>query len=84
LLCQDIEKEYLEIIYALKRTMAEKKKETGEIIRISYADRQKVEQKLVEQKRNYEEIQKNREQLTRVLHAVEESTKKRLEQILAL
>lgn len=84
LLCQDIEKKYNDIIYTLKRIAAEKKKETEEIIETSYADMQAVEQKLEEQKRNYEEIRKNREQLTKILHMVEENTKKRLDQFLAL
>ncbi len=84
LLCQDIDKEYKDIIYTLRRVATEKKKETGEIIEISYADRQKVEQKLAEQKRNYMEIQKSREQLTKILYMVEENTAKRLNQILAL
>lgn len=84
LLCQDIEKEYKDILYLLKRFALEQKKETGEIIEVSFADMQEVEQKLEEQKRNYKEVQKNREQLTKILHMVEENTRKRLDQFLAL
>ena len=58
--------------------------ETGEIIETSFADRQEVEKKLDEQRHNYMEIQKNREELTKILHMVEESTRKRLNQSLAL
>lgn len=81
LLCQDIEKEYRDIIYTLKRVITEKKQENKEIIEVSYADRQKVEEKLEEQRQNYVEIQKNREQLNQILYMVEENTKKRLDQI---
>lgn len=84
LLCQDIEREYKDIIYTLKRIATEKKKATGEIIELSYAKMQEVEKKLDEQKRNYEEIQKNREQLTKILRVVEENTRKRLNEFLAL
>lgn len=84
LLCQDIEEKYTQIIYALKRVSKEKKKEVGEIIELSYADRQKVEDKLEEQRKNYEEIQKNRDILTQLLRVVEESTKKRLDDVLTL
>ena len=84
LLCQDIEREYKDIIYTLKRVATERKKETGEIIETSFADRQEVEKKLDEQRHNYMEIQKNREELTKILHMVEESTRKRLNQSLAL
>lgn len=84
LLGQDIKDEYIKIIYALKRVAKEKKEEAEEIINISYADRQKVEDKLEEQRKNYEEIQKNRDILTRLLRVVEESTKKRLDDVLTL
>lgn len=83
LLCQDIEREYKDIIYALKRSAVDKKKEVGEIIEVSYTSMKEVEEKLEEQKQNYEEILANKEQLTKVLHMVEENTKKRLDQILA-
>lgn len=84
LLCQDIEREYKDIVHTLKRGAEEKKAETGEIIRVSFANRQDVEKKLEEQRSNYMEIQKNREELTKVLHMVEESTRKRLSQFMAL
>lgn len=84
LLCQDIEKAYKDIHYELKRFASEQKRETGEIIEASYADMQEVEKKLEEQKRNYEEVQRSREQLTKILHMVEENTRKRLDQFLAL
>lgn len=84
LLCQDIEKEYKNIHCGLMRFASEQKKETGEIIQASYADMQEVEKKLEEQKRNYEEVQRSREQLTKILHMVEENTRKRLDQFLAL
>ncbi|MBD5488680.1 MAG: hypothetical protein HDR13_07775 [Lachnospiraceae bacterium] len=82
LLCQDIEREYKDIIYTLKRSAMEKKKETKKIIDVSYASMKEVEEKLEEQKRNYEELMANKEQLNKALHMVEESTKKRLDQIL--
>lgn len=84
LLCQDIENEYKNIRYGLMRFASEQKQETGEIIEASFADMHEVEKKLEEQRRNYEEVQKNREQLTKILHMVEENTKKRLDQFLAL
>lgn len=84
LLCQDIERKYKDIIYTLKRIAVEKKKATGEIIELSYAKMQEVEKKLDEQKRNYEEIQKNREQLTKILRVVEENTRKSLNEFLVL
>lgn len=84
LLCQDIEREYKDIIYALKRFASDKKKETGQIIDASYVSMKEVEEKLEEQKSNFEEIRANREQLTKILHMVEDNTRKRLDQFLAL
>ena len=83
-LCQDIEREYNDIVHTLKRNATDRKKEAGEIIRFSSAGRQEVEKKLQEQKRNYEEIQKNRERLEKALRMVEENTEKRLNQFMAL
>lgn len=83
LLCQDIEREYKDIIYTLKRSAMDKKKETGKIIEVSYASMKEVEEKLEEQKRNYEEILANKEQLTEILRMVGENTKKRLDYILS-
>ncbi len=83
LLCQVIKRKYDEIIYALRRIAMERKKETGEIINISYVSRQEVEKKLKDQKRNYDEIRENREQLVKAMHMVQEYTQKRLNQFLA-
>lgn len=82
LLCQDLEKEYKAIVYTLKRSALDRKKENEEIIKISYADMEAVEKKIKEQKRNYEEIKKDRDELTKVLRMVEENTQKRLNQVL--
>lgn len=84
LLCQDIEKEYKEIIYGLKRFATEKREETQKIIEITDADLRGVEEKLEEQKRNYEQIQRSREKLTGILRMVEENTKNRLDAFMAL
>lgn len=81
LLAQDIEKEYKEIICGLKRFATEKKEETQKIIDITGAELREVEEKLEEQKRNYEEIQRSRKELTGMLHMVEENTKKRLDEL---
>lgn len=83
-LCQDIGREYNDIIYTLERNATDRKKETEEMIRVSSAGRQEIVEKLQAQKRNYEEIRKNREELSKVLRMVEESTQKRLNQFLAL
>lgn len=84
LLCQDIKREYEDIIHTLKRTTEDKKKETGEIIKMSYASRMEVGKKLIDKKRNYEEIQKSKDQLEKILYVVEKNTHSRLDQFLAL
>lgn len=82
LLCQDLEKEYKAIVYTLKRSTLDRKKENEEIIKISYADMEAVAKKIKEQKRNYEEIKKDRDELTKALRMLEENTQKRLNRVL--
>lgn len=82
LLCQDVESQYKNIIYTLRRIALEKKKENGDIIEVSYAEMQDVEKKLDEQKRNYEEIKKGKEQLAKILRIVEENTNNQLNRFL--
>ncbi len=83
LLCEDIEKKYTDIMYALKRIAKEEQKETGEIIEVSKADIKKMRDKVEEQKRNYDEINSCRKQLTALLKTVETNTQKRLDSILS-
>lgn len=82
LLCQDIEKKYLDIMYTLKRIAKEEQKEADGIIQISKADIDKMRAKVEKQKKNYEDICACREQLTVILKAVESNTQKRLNAIL--
>lgn len=82
LLCQDIEKKYLDIMYTLKRIAKEEQKEITGIIEITSADIEKMKAKVEEQKKNYEEIMACRQQLTAILKTVETNTQKRLDAIL--
>lgn len=82
LLYQDIEKKYLDIVYTLKRIALEEQKENRSIVEVSNADMRKMKEKIEEQKRNYNEVAKCREQLTKVLRSVEANTEKRLNAIL--
>lgn len=82
LLCQDIEKKYLDIMYTLKRIAKEDQKEITGIIEMTSADIEKMKAKVEEQKRNYEEIMACRQQLTAILKTVETNTQKRLDAIL--
>lgn len=83
LLCQDIEKKYLDITYTLKRIAKEEKKEAEDVIEISKADLEKMQAKVDEQKKNYDEISACKEQLTAILKSVENNTQKRLHIILS-
>lgn len=83
LLCQDIEKKYLDIMYTLRRIAKEDQKETREILEMTTADIEKMKAKVEEQKKNYEEIMACRQQLTAILKTVETNTQKRLEAMLA-
>ena len=78
LLCQDIEKKYLDIMYTLKRIAKEDQKEIKGIIEMTTADIEKMKAKVEEQKKNYEEIMACRQQLTAILKTVESNTQKRL------
>lgn len=82
LLCQDIEKKYLDIMYTLKRIAKEDQKETASIIEVASADIEKMKAKVEEQKKNYDEIMACRQQLTAILKTVENNTQKRLDAIL--
>ena len=82
LLCQDIEKKYLDIMYTLKRIAKENQKEVAGIIEITSADIEKMKAKVEEQKKNYEEIAACRQQLMSILKTVESNTQKRLDSIL--
>lgn len=82
LLCQDIEKKYIDIVYTLKRISKEEKKETSEVIEITKVDIDKMRAKVEQQKKNYEEICDCREQLIAILKSVEQNTQKRLNPIL--
>lgn len=79
LLCQDIEKKYLDIMYTLKRIAKENQKKVKGIIEITTADIEKMKAKVEEQKKNYEEILVCRQQLTAILKTVETNTQKRLD-----
>lgn len=83
LLCQDIERKYLDIVYTLKRIAGDERKETRDIIEITNADIEKMKAKVEEQRRNYEEIVACKQQLTAVLKTVEKNTSKRLDAILS-
>ena len=82
LLCQDIEKKYLDIMYTLKRIAKDEQKEIKGIIEMTTADIEKMKAKVEEQKKNYEEIVACRQQLTAILKTVEKNTQKRLDVIL--
>lgn len=83
LLYEDIEKKYVDIVYNLKRIAKENKEEMKQIIEVSNADIKKMEQEVEKRKKNYEEINQCREQLTTVLASVEKMTQKRLKAILS-
>ena len=78
LLCQDIEKKYLDIMHTLKRIAKEDQKEIKGIIEMTTADIERMKAKVEEQKKNYEEIMACRQQLTAILKTVESNTQKRL------
>lgn len=82
LLCQDIEKKYLDIMYTLKRIAKEDQTEVKGIIEMTTADIEKMKAKVEEQKKNYDEIMECRKQLTAILKTVEANTQKRLDAIL--
>ena len=82
LLCQDVEKKYLDIMYTLKRIAKEKQKEVVGIIEMTSADIEKMKEKVEEQKKNYDEIMACRQQLMAILKTVETNTQKRLDVIL--
>lgn len=83
LLCQDIEKKYLDIMYILNRIAKDNQKEISGIIEMTSADIEKMKAKVEEQKKNYEEIMACKQQLTAVLRTVEKDTQKRLDKILS-
>ncbi len=83
LLCQDIEKKYLDIMYTLKRIAKEQQKETNDVIEISKADLQKMKAKIEEQKKNYNEISATRQQLVAILKTVETKTQQGLAKMLS-
>lgn len=82
LLCQDVEKKYLDIMYTLKRIAKEDQKEVKGIIEMTTADIDKMKEKVEEQKKNYNEILECKKQLTAILKSVETNTQKRLDAIL--
>lgn len=82
LLCDDIEKKYLDIMYTLKRIAKEGQKEVAGILEMTSADIEKMKAKVEEQKKNYEEIVACREQLMAILKTIESKTQKRLDKIL--
>ena len=81
LLCQDIEKKYLDIIYTLKRIAKENQKEISGIIEMTLADIEKVKAKVEVQKKNYDEIISCKQQLTAILKSVERNTQERLDNL---
>lgn len=83
LLCQDIENKYVDINYNLKRIANETKKEMKGIIEVSKADKEKMKEKVEEQKRNYEEVTQCKEQLNIMLKTVKKNTQERLTAILS-
>ncbi|MCI9532176.1 MAG: hypothetical protein HFH38_10620 [Lachnospiraceae bacterium] len=83
LLAQDIEKKYWDIVYTLKRIAQEGQKELTGIINMSFADMEAMRKKIEEQKKDYDEIKRCRQQLTKVLSFVEQNTKKRQDAILS-
>ncbi len=82
LLSEDIEKKYWDIIYMVKRIAEEKRGETAKIIELSKASLQEMRKEIADQKMNYEEIAKCKEQLAKALKTVEKQTKKRMDSIL--
>lgn len=84
LLCQDIGRKYLDIVYTLRRIAQEDEEEKQEIIRLSNADIRKLNDKLAEQKRNYDQILANQQQLEALMNTVEKSTQERLAQTLMM
>lgn len=82
LLEQDIEKKYSDMVYSIKRIALEKKQAEKSLIETADLDLQKIRNKIKEQERNADELEKYKQQLTKVLKSVEITTEKRLTSIL--
>ena len=83
LLCQDIERKYLDIMHILKRIAQEEQKDISDIIKMTSAGIETMKAKIEEQKKNYEEIKNCKAQLEKILKMVEAKTQKRLDEILS-
>lgn len=81
LLNADIEKQYLDIVFNLRRFAEEGKKETLELIELSNADIQELEKKVTQKQKDLAEIRQQKEQLQVVVNSVEKITRKRLEEV---
>lgn len=81
LLSQDIETKYKDIMYTLKRIAKDEEKETSKLIETTKASLDEMKAKVAEQKKNYDEIMRCRQQLTAILKTVESNTQKRLKAI---
>lgn len=81
LLSQDIEMKYKDIMYTLKRIAKDEEKETSKLIETTKASLDEMKAKVAEQKKNYDEIMRCRQQLTAILKTVESNTQKRLKAI---
>lgn len=82
ILSSDIERKYIDIKFTLKRIAEENKDNLKQIIDLSAADLDKIEEAILKQKKNYEDIKACKKQLDAILTTVEKSTQKRLDRVL--
>lgn len=81
LLYGDIKNLYDDIQHMVGRVAGERKKAVNNRITISYSDMKEIEKKIEEAKKNRDEIQKVKRQLTAALASLDKSTQQRLETI---
>ena len=78
LLATDIERKYFDIKYSLKRIAEENREAMSELVELSSSDLLQLEQKVLQQKKHYKDVQQCQKQLTAVLENVRKSTQDRL------